>query len=287
MRKNEVSATATANNANNGSYLMNALHTVDSLGYALAYHAENEKGAYELSFEKDVDGEKTKITALVKDDDEKRAIDELDVLANIDTYKPAKQCALFAFIEEKGTWKNYGVKFSAYAQSINPRLSDNTIRGYLNVGKCFMKAGTTEPTWVDERLKGVSISNLSAVISTFKAYADHKELDGAKEYRDYVAAFLDEYIDTEKIHLQASTQQVKDECCVLAGRETSSDRKAKKESAKSEPTAEKLTDGESLILALKNYVTGKPDNEKAYELAVALLQALTPPTDISNANDTH
>lgn len=282
MKKNEVTATATANNAIGFTY-----DAMRKLGYDVAHHTENENGSYDIDIEKDVDGEKVMVYAHVKDEDEKRAIDELDVLANIDTYKPAKQCALFAFIEEKGTWKNYGVKFSAYAQSINPRLSDNTIRGYLNVGKCFMKAGTTEPEWIDERLKGVSVSNLTAVVSTFKAYADHKELDGAKEYRDYVAAFLDEYIDTEKIHLHATTQQVKDECCVLAGRETSADRKAKKESAKDKPTAEKLTDGESLILALKNYVTGKPDNKEAYNLAVALLQVLTPPTDISNANDTH
>ena len=282
MKKNEITATATVNNAMVFTY-----EVMNKLGYDVARHNENENGSYDIDIEKDVDGEKVMVYAHVKDDDEKRAIDELDVLANIDTYKPAKQCALFAFIEEKGTWKNYGVKFSAYAQSINPKLADNTIRGYLNVGKCFMKAGTTEPEWIDERLKGVSVSNLTAIVSTFKSYADHKELDGAKEYRDYVGAFLDDYIDTDKIHLHATTQQVKDECCVLAGRETSADRKAKKESAKTEPTAEKLTDCESLILALKNYVTGKADNKKAYELAVALLQALTPPTDISNANDTH
>ena len=250
MKKNEVIATATANNS-----MLSVESAMSRLGYDVQAHKENEKGAYELSLDKEVDGEKTAITALVKDDDEKRAIDELDIIANIDTYKPAKQCALFAFIEEKGTWRNYGVKFSAYAQSINPKLADNTIRGYLNVGKCFMKSGTTEPIWVDERLKGVPVSNLTAVLSTFKAFADKKEIDGAKDLRDYVGAFLDEFVDTDKIHLNATTPQVKDECAVLAGRPTSEDRKKERESKKSEQEPQKLTPYEELVLALSNFMT--------------------------------
>ena len=284
MKKNEITATATATANNTLGFTADAM---TRLGYEVAQHSENNKGAYELALEKDVDGKKTEITALVKDKDEKRAIDELDILANIDTYKPPKQCALFAFIEEKGTWKNYGVKFSAYAQSINPHLADNTIRQYLNVGKCFMKAGTTEPEWVDERLKGVSVTNLCAILSIFKAYADKKEIDGAKDLRDYVSAFLDEFVESEKIHLFATTPQVKDECAVLAGRPTSEDRKKERESKKIEPETEKLNDSDALLLALKNYITGKPENEEAYKKAVELVQLLTPPTNIANANNGH
>ena len=282
MKKNEVLANATANNA-----LGFTADAMTKLGYEVARHAENDKGAYELALDKDVDGEKTAITAYVKDEDEKRAIDELDILANMDAYKPPKQCALFAFIEEKGNWKNYGVKFSDYAQSINPKLADNTIRQYLNVGKCFMKAGTTEPEWVDERLKGVSVTNLCAVLSTFKAYAEKKEIDGAKDLRDYVSSFLDEFVETEKIHIFATTPQVKDECAILAGRPTSEDRKKEREAKKTAPETEKLNDYDALVLALKNYITGKPDNEEAYKKAVELVQLLTPPTNIANANNGH
>lgn len=284
MKKNEITATetATANNSLGFTY-----EAMNKLGYGVVKHAENDKGAYELQLDKDVDGEKVAVFASVHDEEEKRAIDELDILANIDTYKPAKQCALFAFIEEKGTWKNYGVKFSAYAQSINPKLADNTIRQYLNVGKCFMKSGTTEPEWVDERLKGVSVTNLCAILSTFKAYADKKEIDGAKDLRDYVSAFLDDFIDTDKIHLHATTPQVKDECAVLAGRPTSEDRKKEREAKKTEPEVEKLNDTDALLLALKNYITGKPENEEVYKKAVELVQLLTPPTNIANANNGH
>lgn len=248
MKKNEVITNGTA-------FAMSVMDsTMSKLGYEVAHHTETEHGFYQLSLEKDVDGEKVMVEAHVRDADEKRAIDELDVLANIDTYKPPKQCALFAFIEEKGTWKNYGVKFSTYAQSINPKLADNTIRQYLNVGKCFMKAGTTEPEWVDNRLKGVSVTNLCAILSTFKAYADKKEIDGAQDLRDYVSAFLDEFVETEKIHLFATTPQVKDECAVLAGRPTSEDRKKERDRKKQEEP-QKLTPYEELVLALSNFMT--------------------------------
>lgn len=260
--------------------------TIVELGYDFAGHAENEHGAYETALVKNVDGENVSVLASIKDEQEKEAIDQLDILANIETFSLPKQCAIYATIESIGTYKNYGVKFSDYVQSINPKLKDNTIRQYMNVGKCFMKAGL-DPVWVDDRLKGVSITNLCAVLSTFKAYADKKELEGAQDYRDYVGAFLDEYED--KIHLHANTQQVKDECATLAGRKTSDERKAekaKKDGEKDEnPT--QLSDTDALLLALKNYCSSKDAVKEGIELAMRLVSVLTPATDISLENGEH
>ena len=222
MKKNEMASVVVGKDSQLASAVRS---TFDKLGYEYISHSDNEQGVYETGLIKNVDGEDVIITTQIKDEQEKQAIDELDVIMNMETFSLPKQCAIYATIESIGTYKNYGVKFSDYVQSINPKLKDNTIRQYMNVGKCFMREGLS-PEWVDDRLKGVSVTNLCAVLSTFKAYADKKELEGAQDYRDYVGAFLDEYSD--KIHLHASTQQVKDECATLAGRKTSEERKADK-----------------------------------------------------------
>lgn len=295
MKKNELEATskkelsASDKRLKEAFGVLNPLHASNelvTLGYDMAAHFENAQGHYETSLVKEVDGEKVTVLANITDEQEKQAVDELDLIMNMEAYSLPKQCALYAFIESIGTYKNYGVKFSDYVQSFNPKLKDNTIRQYMNVGKCFMKA-SKEPQWVDERLKGVSVTNLCAVLSTFKAYADKKELEGAQDYRDYVGAFLDEYGD--KIHLHANTQQVKDECATLAGRKTSEERKADKAKKGTNKEGEivNLSDTDALLLALKNYCSSKDADKKALELAMELVKVLTPATDISMENGEH
>lgn len=282
-KKNEVASVVVGKDSQLASAVRS---TFDKLGYEYVSHTDNAQGYYETTLIKEVDGEKVAIGANISNELEKRGIDELDMLVNINTFAIPKQCAIFATIESIGTYKNYGVKFSDYAQSINPKLKDNTIRQYMNVGKCFMQEGL-DPVWVDDRLKGVSVTNLCAVLSTFKAYADKKELEGAQDYRDYVGAFLDEYGD--KIHLHANTQQVKDECATLAGRKTSEERKADKAKKDKDKDGDvvKLSDTDALLLALKNYCSSKDADKKALELAMELVKVLTPATDISMENSEH
>lgn len=223
--------------------------------------------SYELEpIEKVVDGETVKETITVMDKSEKRAIDIVDTIRNINKVAPAMQCCAFAFIKSVGTWKDNGVKkFSDYARAINPELSANTINKYTAIGECFFLPSLDEITPVDERLKNVSISNLDCIISTFKKYADNTEIDGAVDYRDYVPSFLDKWCtDSEEgkaaLHLKAGQTQLKEEVAKLNGKPSSkkSDKSEKKSDNSEDDT---LSIEERLILDLHEFKEHREDTD--------------------------
>lgn len=261
MKKNEISII-------NQNTLANAL---TDLGMEYTTHEETEKGAIALNAKQTIDGEETDVTIYVTDDLEKQAIHALDALIAVDTYKPAKQCAVFAYMYELGTWKSNGFKkFSDYAMSVNKKLSDGTIRKYTNIGRCFFKAGTIEPQYIDDRLKGVSVNNLDAIIAHFKAWADGQEVDSKPDnYRDYVGQFLDAFFDPENgvnvIPLRDTQNAVKDVIAKLNGKPTSEEKKNDKKSKKSD-NSEDLSALEALELAIANYTTDKTAKPEVVEL---------------------
>lgn len=249
MKKNEMIINQTT--------LASAL---SNLGMECTTHTETEKGAIAVSAKQTIDGEETDVTIYVTDDLEKQAIHALDALIAVDTYKPAKQCAVFAYMYELGTWKSNGFKkFSDYAMSVNGKLSDGTIRKYSNIGRCFFKRGTIEPQFVDERLKGVSVNNLDAIIAYFKAWADKQEVDSKPDnYRDYVPQFLDTFFDPENginiLPLRDTQNVVKDVIAKLNGKPTSEEKKSDKKTKKSD-NSEELSPADALVLAIANYNT--------------------------------
>lgn len=223
--ENTAIATATANNAITVNSALD--ERLAKLGYE-ALHTTD----YTFDVEKDMDGNKVSVPVKAQET-EKNAIDELQTFANIDSYKMPRQCALLAYLADKETYKEKGVAFKDYAFSIvHGKISAPTIQKYANIGKCFFKAldNTDSPLeWVDDRLAtmnaghGVAISNLDAILATFKAYADNTEIDGAKDYRDYVSSFIDEFcIDTDdrkaRLHLEAVQTKLKDEVKALNGK---------------------------------------------------------------------
>lgn len=243
----------------NTATLGNALN---ELGMEYTTHTETEKGAIAVTAKQTIDGEETDVTIYVTDDLEKQAIHAIDALMAVDTYKPAKQCAVFAYMYELGTWKTNGFKkFSDYAMSVNKKLSDGTIRKYANIGRCFFKQGTIEPQFVDDRLKGVSVNNLDAIIAYFKAWADKQEVDSKPDnYRDYVPQFLDNFYDPENgvsiLPLRDTQPTVKDAIAKLNGKPTSEEKKNDKKTKKSD-NSEELSAVDALILAIANYSTDK------------------------------
>ena len=260
---------------------------LDNIGIECINHAENDKGNIVVKYDKEVDGEKQTCEVYIRDDREKQAVKAIDAIMNVESASPAILSASFAYMYELGTWRDCGFKkFSDYAMSINRKLADNTIRKYVNIGCCFFKQGTIEPEFVDARLKnnGVSVSALDAVISTFKAFAEKREVDGKNgiNYRDHVSAFLDEFFDPEngivKIHLGTNAKAVKDDCAVLAGRKTSDEKKQEKK--QDEP--QQLTPYEEVVLAMKNYVTSSGD--KLVWLQNALEEVLAQLEKIEEAN---
>lgn len=218
-------ASATANTsiiADNGLKVIE--NQLSSLGYEML-----KTDNYTFDCEKNVDGEKVNLSVTASDS-EKRAIDEIYLYQNIATFSIPRQCALLAFMESKKTYENKGVTFKAYAKGVTKgKLSDGTIQKYANIGKCFFKPlenADSPVVWVDERLAsmndkhGVSVTNLDAILSTFRAYADNTEIDGASDYRDYVSSFIDEYCvgDNAKLHLEATLDKLREEIRTLNGK---------------------------------------------------------------------
>lgn len=244
---------------------------MDKLGLSYTTHEETEKGAITVTTRQKVDGEETDVTIFVTDDKEKAGIHAIDALTAVNEYLPAKQCAVFAYFYELGTWKNNGCKkFSDYVMAINKKLADATIRKYLNIGLCFFKPNTIEPQWVDDRLKGVSVNNLDKAISHFKAWAKSKELGGeVVNYRDHVSAYLDEFFDpesgVEKIHLKANQPTIVDDIAKLSGKPTSDEKKSDKKDKKSD-NSDNLSAKEQLELAIANYTTDETANAEVVEL---------------------
>lgn len=266
MKKNEMSII-------NQTTLASAL---TNLGMEYTTHEETEKGAIPVTAKQTIDGEETDVTIYVTDDLEKQAIHALDALIAVDTYKPAKQCAVFAYMYDLGTWKSNGFKkFSDYAMSVNSKLSDGTIRKYSNIGRCFFKRGTIEPQFVDDRLKGVSVNNLDAIIAYFKAWADKQEVDSKPDnYRDYVPQFLDAFYDPENgvkiLPLRDTQNAVKDAIAKLNGKPTSEEKKSDKKAKKSD-NSEELSAVDALVLAIANYTTDKDASPEV----VALLEKVS------------
>ena len=262
MKKNEIT------NVIDNNTLSTAM---DKLGLSYTTHEETEKGAIAVKTIQKVDGEDTEVTIYVTDDKEKAAIRAIDALTAVNEYLPAKQCAILAYVYELGTWKNNGCKkFSDYAMSINGKLSDSTIRKYLNIGLCFFKSGTIDPEWVDDRLKGVSVNNLDKAISHFKAWAKSKELGGeVVNYRDHVPAYLDTFFDPENgvelIHLKAAQPVIVDDIAKLSGKPTSEEKKSDKKDKKSD-NSDNLSAKEALELAIANYTTDESANAEVVEL---------------------
>lgn len=225
MNENTAIATATANTS---IIADNGLKVIESQLSALGYQTLKTDN-YTFDCEKNVDGEKVNMT-ITASEAEKRAIDEIYLYQNINTFSIPRQCALLAFMESKKTYENKGVTFKAYAKGVTQgKLSDGTIQKYTNIGKCFFKPlenADDSVVWVDERLAkmndghGVSVTNLDALLSTFRAYADNTELDGASDYRDYVTPFIDEFCigDNAKLHLEATLDKLRDEIRVLNGK---------------------------------------------------------------------
>lgn len=261
MKKNEMTII-------NQTNLATAL---DTLGMDYTTHTETEKGAIAVTAKQTIDGEETDVTIYVTDEMEKQAIHAIDVLKAVSDYAPPKQCAVFAYMYELGTWKSNGFKkFSDYAMSINKQLSDGTIRKYANIGRCFFKRGTIEPQFVDDRLKGVSVNNLDAIIAYFKAWADKQEVDSKPDnYRDYVPQFLDTFFSPEDginiIPLRDTQPTVKDAIAKLNGKPTSEEKKSDKKSKKSD-NSDELSAVEALELAIANYTTDKDANKEVVEL---------------------
>lgn len=252
MKKNEMTIINQANLAT----------ALNDLGMDYTTHIETEKGAIAVTAKQTIDGEETDVTVYVTDEIEKQAIHAIDVLKAVSDYAPPKQCAVFAYMYELGTWKANGFKkFSDYAMSINNQLSDGTIRKYANIGRCFFKRGTIEPQYVDDRLKGVSVNNLDAIIAYFKAWAVKQEVDTKPDnYRDYVSQFLDTFYDPENginiIPLRDTQPTVKDSIAKLNGKPTSEEKKSDKKTKKSD-NSEEMSPSEALLLAIANYSSDK------------------------------
>lgn len=233
MNENTVITTATANNS---IIAENGLKVIESQLASLGYETLKTDN-YTFDCEKNVDGEKVNLPVTASDS-EKRAIDEIYLYQNIATFSIPRQCALLAFMESKKTYENKGVTFKAYAKGVTKgRLSDGTIQKYANIGKCFFKpleSANDSVEWVDKRLAsmndkhGVSVTNLDAILSTFRAYADNTEIDGASDYRDYVTSFIDEFCVTTvdengkeiepKLHLEATLDKLREEIRTLNGK---------------------------------------------------------------------
>lgn len=227
MENTTAIATATTNNAITVNSALD--ERLSKLGYESLHTTD-----YTFNVKKEMDGNEIYVPIKAQETEEK-AIDELMTFANIDAYKMPRQCALLAYLADKETYKEKGVSFKEYAYSIvHGKIAAPTIQKYANIGKCFFKAldNTESPLeWVDDRLStmndghGVAISNLDAILATFKAYADNTEIDGAKDYRDYVTSFIDEFcIDTDdrkaRLHLEAVQTKLKDEVKALNGKTT-------------------------------------------------------------------
>ena len=264
-KENTVMNNAIIETKNNAISTTSALdNALTSLGYEVL-HTED----YAFSVEKEVDGDKVVVTVQTNDDNEKRAIDELQTFRNIATYSLPRQCALLAYLASKKTYETKGTTFKAYAKSIvNGQIADGTIQKYANIGKCFFKAldDINSPVvWVDDRLAkmngdhGVSITNLDAILSTFKAYADNKEIDGASEYRDYVTPFLDEFcIDKDgqpaRIPLEATLPVLREAIKKLNGKATTKKDKDKdKDKNKDNENDKTLNPFDGLVNALTRY----------------------------------
>lgn len=261
MNENTAITNVTANTsiiADNGLKVIE--NQLSSLGYEML-KTEN----YTFDCEKNVDGEKVNL-AVTASDSEKRAIDEIYLYQNIATFSIPRQCALLAFMETKKTYENKGVTFKAYAKGVTKgKLSDGTIQKYANIGKCFFKpleSADSPVVWVDDRLAkmndghGVSVTNLDALLSTFRAYADNTEIDGASDYRDYVTSFIDEYCigDNAKLHLEATLDKLREEIRTLNGKAQKSKSKDKIRSKESAKESEKtLNPFDGLVNALTRY----------------------------------
>ena len=283
--ENTAITTATTNNAISVTTALD--DRLSKLGYE-AIHTTD----YTFEVEKDMDGNKV-LVPVKADDTEKTAIDELHAFANIDTYKMPRQCALLAYLADKGTYKDKGVAFKDYAFSIvHGKISAPTIQKYANIGKCFFKAlkDTEAPLeWVDDRLAtmngghGVAISNLDAILSTFKAYADNTEIDGAKDYRDYVTSFIDEFcIDTDdkkaRLHLEAVQTKLKDEVKALNGKTANKSNKGKDKDKDKDKDNEKLLNPfDGLVNALTRYKDSENTNKGLLEKVndmIAFIEAM-------------
>ena len=256
-------ATATAT-ANTSIIAENGLKVIEKQLASLGYETLKTDN-YTVDCEKNVDGEKVNMSVTVSDS-EKRAIDEIYLYQNISTFSIPRQCALLAFMESKKTYENKGVTFKAYAKGVTQgKLSDGTIQKYTNIGKCFFKPlenADDSVVWVDDRLAsmndghGVSVTNLDALLSTFRAYADNTEIDGASDYRDYVSSFLDEFCigDNAKLHLEATLDKLRDEIRTLNGKAIKSNSKGKSNSKESNKENEKtLNPFDGLVNALTRY----------------------------------
>ena len=256
-------ATATAT-ANTSIIAENGLKVIEKQLASLGYETLKTDN-YTFDCEKNVDGEKVNMSVTVSDS-EKRAIDEIYLYQNISTFSIPRQCALLAFMESKKTYENKGVTFKAYAKGVTQgKLSDGTIQKYTNIGKCFFKPlenADDSVVWVDDRLAsmndghGVSVTNLDALLSTFRAYADNTEIDGASDYRDYVSSFLDEFCigDNAKLHLEATLDKLRDEIRTLNGKAIKSNSKGKSNSKESNKENEKtLNPFDGLVNALTRY----------------------------------
>lgn len=233
MNENTAIATATANTS---IIADNGLKVIENQLAALGYETLKTDN-YTFQCEKNVDGDKVNMSVTASEE-EKKAIDEIYLYQNINTLSIPRQCALLAFMENKKTYENKGVSFKAYAKGVTKgKLSDGTIQKYTNIGKCFFKPlqnADDSVVWVDERLAsmndnhGVSITNLDAILSTFRSYADNTEIDGASDYRDYVTSFIDEFCVTTvdengkeiapKLHLEATLDKLREDVRVLNGK---------------------------------------------------------------------
>lgn len=261
MSENNAIVTATANTS---IIAENGLKVIETQLASLGYETLKTDN-YTFDCEKNVDGEKVNMSVTASDS-EKRAIDEIYLYQNISTFSIPRQCALLAFMESKKTYENKGVTFKAYAKGVTQgKLSDGTIQKYTNIGKCFFKPlenADDSVVWVDDRLAsmndghGVSVTNLDALLSTFRAYADNTEIDGASDYRDYVSSFLDEFCigDNAKLHLEATLDKLRDEIRTLNGKSAKAKSKDKSKSKESDKENEKtLNPFDSLVNALTRY----------------------------------
>jgi len=274
-----TTATATANTsiiADNGLKVIE--NQLSSLGYEML-----KTDNYTFDCEKNVDGEKVNLSVTASDS-EKRAIDEIYLYQNIATFSIPRQCALLAFMESKKTYENKGVTFKAYAKGVTKgKLSDGTIQKYANIGKCFFKPlenADSPVEWVDDRLAsmndnhGVSVTNLDAILSTFRAYADNTEIDGASDYRDYVSSFIDEYCvgDNAKLHLEATLDKLREEIRALNGKASKSKSKDKSKSKENDKENEKtLNPFDGLVNALTRYKDSDNTNKALLDKVNELL----------------
>lgn len=277
MKKNEIMNAAENAIITNADIMANAL---GRLGYDMAKAQCDNEGNYTATHLVTVDGVEQEECLTVVSNDEKSCIDIMHTLANVHTLAIPMQCATLAKWYELNSWKEQGFKkFSDYAIAFGCKINEVTIRKYTAIGLCFFKPNVEELQFVDDRLKGVSISNLDIIISTFKAYAEAKAIDGVTDYRDYVSAFIDEFCtDTTeakaRLHLKLKDQKaLREECKVIAGKQP----KAKADKPKAEadtPKAEELSPYEALVLALNNYATWEDAKDATINEKVAGLLAL-------------